>query len=302
MPSSFVASVLTKFAVVTQESEARLESRSGAGIHAARTADGQDAYLKLSPATQGPDAVAAARRELRFYQHLAATAPVHTPKLLNSVDTDDGVGMLLEAAGEPVPVGSWTPSMWAALGRELAALHSIPPPKGPSWNRPDALRQALAYPDRPAIEAFWAPVLPRLNEIFSQRTELERWMDALPPVFIHGDCHTDNIVQSSESLVFLDWQMSGIGRPGSDLAFLNVRAMPAGVTTPPELLESYLDGRSYDRRTLELALMAEELAAFVFQWPPFAAYNSPTGIDRVRLRAGALSEQWLDAQDEASGR
>jgi aminoglycoside phosphotransferase (APT) family kinase protein len=46
--------------------------------------------------------------------------------------------------------------------------------------------------------------------------------------------HTDNIVHSSESLVFLDWQMSGVGRPGSDLAFLNVRAMPAGVTTPPE--------------------------------------------------------------------
>jgi len=293
MSSSFVTTVLRTFGVVAQEPGARLESRSGAGVHAARTADGFDAYLKLTPAALGPEALAGARRELRFYRDLAPTAPVRTPRLLNWADTDGGVALLLAAAGAPRQVRSWTPAMWAELGRDLAALHNMPRPAGPGWSRPDALRQALADPELPAIGEFWGPTLPRLGEILARRAELRRQMDALAPVFVHGDCHSDNIALSGESLVFLDWQGAGIGRPGSDLAFLNVRAIPAGVIAPPALLDSYLDGRPGERRTVELALLAEELAVFVFLWAPFAAYNTPAGIDRVRHRTQALAQQWL---------
>ncbi|MFD9538574.1 phosphotransferase family protein [Streptomyces sp. NPDC060022] len=233
-----------------------------------RTAGGQSAYLKLTPAAQGPDALAAARRELLFYRRPAPTAPVRSPELLMSADTEDGLAVLLAAAGRPVPVTAWTPGMSAALGRELASLHGMPLPADASWGRPDALRQALTEPDLPAIEAFWAPTLPLFAEIVSRRAELERRTEGLPRVFIHGDCHTDNITHTEESLVLLDWQESGVGRPVPDLAFLNVRAVPAGVTAPPELLDAYLSGRPHDRRTLELALLAGELAVFVFQWPP----------------------------------
>ncbi|MFD9502579.1 phosphotransferase family protein [Streptomyces sp. NPDC060035] len=301
MPNSFIATVLRKFGVVTVDSEEHLESRSGAGIHAVRTADGQSAYLKLTPVAQGPDALAAARRELLFYQRLAPTAPVLSPKLLLSADTDDGLAMLLTATGNPLPATAWTPGMWATLGHELASLHSMPLPADTSWARPDALRQAMVYPDLPTIEAFWAPTLPLLAEIVARRTELEQRMEALPPVFVHGDCHTDNITHSGESLILLDWQVSGSGRPSSDLAFLNVRAVPAGVTAPPELLDAYLSGSPHDRRALEFASLAEELAVFVFQWPPFAAYNNPTGIDRVRQRTRDLSERWFDARNGAGG-
>ena len=272
------------------------ESRSGAGVRAVRTPDGLAAYTKITPATLGPQALAAARRELSFYRELAPVAPVRTPRLLAGTDTDEGVTLLLAAAGEPRPVESWTPSNWADLGRELAALHTMPAPTGPNWIRDDGLRKALTDPDLPSIEAFWAPTLPRLAEILAQRADLRRQMDALPPVFIHGDCHTNNIMHSANTLVFLDWQVSGIGRPGSDLAFLNVRAVPAGITAPPELLDSYLDAHPHERRTIEMALLAEELAVFVWQWPAFAAYNSPTGIDRVRRRTRNLAERWLDTR------
>ncbi|MFE6040527.1 phosphotransferase family protein [Streptomyces sp. NPDC056452] len=301
MPNSFVATVLRKFGVIAEESEEHLESRSGAGIHAVRTADGRSAFLKLTPAAQGPDALAAARRELLFYQRLAPGAPVRSPELLLSADTEDGLAILLAATGKPLPVTAWTPGTWAALGLELAALHGMPLPADTGPGRPDALLHAMAEPDLETIEAFWAPALPLLAEIVSRRAELERHMEALPQVFIHGDCHTDNITHSGESLVLLDWQVSGSGRPVSDLAFLNVRAVPAGVTAPPELLDAYLSGCPHDRRTLELALLAEELAVFVFQWPPFAAYNSPTGIDRVRQRTRDLSERWFAARNEAGG-
>lgn len=286
--------MLGRFGAVAQEPEAPRESRSSAGVHAVRTATGLAAYLKVTDAGSGPQALAIARRELSFYRDLAPAVPVRTPVLVDYADTDDGIAMLLEAAGEPVPVGSWTPTMWAKLGRDLAALHSMPPPADPRWTRPDGLRKAIADPDLPAIEAFWGPVLPRLDEILTRRAELARRMEALPPVFIHGDCHTDNITHSRESLIYLDWQVAGIGRPGTDLTFLNVRAAPSGLTVPPELLNSYLDGRPAERRTLQPALLAEELAVYILQWPAFAAYNSPAGIDRVRRRTQALAEQWLD--------
>jgi aminoglycoside phosphotransferase (APT) family kinase protein len=294
MSSDFMTMVLDEFGVAAQESRARLESRSGAGVRAVRTTDGQTGYVKVTPAMLGPRALAAARRELRFYQDLAPVAPVRTPRLLDCVDAEDGVAVLLEAAGEPRDAASWTADMWADLGRELATLHSMPLPTGTDWNRPDALREALADPDLEEIYACWAPALPQLADLVAQRIELEDQIRALPPVFTHGDCHTDNIVHSAGSLVFCDWQEAGIGRPVSDLAFLSVRVTPAGVTVPRALVDAYLDNRPCERHALQRALVAEELAILVFLWPPFAAFNSLSGIARVRRRARELTGRWFE--------
>jgi Ser/Thr protein kinase RdoA (MazF antagonist) len=289
MQSSFVTTVLTEFGVLTPESLTQLESQSAAEVYTARTASGQPAYLKLTSSARGLDAVAAARRELHFYQEIAPSAPVRTPKLLDAVDTNDGVAVLLETAGDPLPARSWTTAMWVALGKDLAALHSM---QGPALQRPDALQLAMANPDMAAIESFWGPALPMLAELLTRCAELEQSMDSLPSVFGHGDCHTGNILHAGGSLVFLDWQVSGLGRPGSDLAFLNVRAASTCVTAPPDLLDAYLSGIPTDRRALELALVAEELAVFVFQWPPFAAFNWPMGNEHVRQRARVLCSRW----------
>jgi aminoglycoside phosphotransferase (APT) family kinase protein len=301
MSSDFTTMMLGNFRLAVQESDARLESRSGAGVRAVRTTDAQAAYLKLTPATLGPLALMAARRELHFYQDLAPIVPVRTPRLLDCADTEDGVAMLLEAAGEPRAAASWTPRMWADLGRELATLHSMPLPTGPDGNRRDALQEALADPNLEGINAFWAPTLPRLADLVSQRAELEDQIRALPPVFTHGDCHIGNIVHSAGSPVFRDWQAAGIGRPVSDLAFLSVRATPAGVTVPRALVDAYLDTRPCERHTLQRALVAEELAIFVFLWPPYAAFNSSSGITRVRQRTHELVKQWFDTPADARG-
>ncbi|WP_159450941.1 phosphotransferase family protein [Micromonospora cremea] len=259
-----------------------------------RTPGGQAAYLKVTPAALGPTALAAARRELRFYRDVAPVTSVRTPRLLDCVDAEDVVVVLLEAAGEPEEAPSWTAGMWANLGRELATLHSMPLPTGTGWNRPDALLEVLANADLEEIRAFWAPVLPQLADLVSRRFELEDQIGALPPVFIHGDCHTDNIVHSAGSLVFCDWQAAGIGRAVSDLAFLSVRVTPAGVTVPRALVDTYLDGRPGERRALQRALLAEELAILVFLWPPFAAFNSQPGIAHVHRRARELTARWFE--------
>jgi aminoglycoside phosphotransferase (APT) family kinase protein len=250
-------------------------SRSGAGVRLVRTAAGQEAYRKVMPGS------AAARRELRFYRELAPLVPVRTPELLAGEEAEEGVTLLLASAGERVEIAAWTTEMWAELGRELAALHSMPLPPGAEWNRPDALLEAIAAPDLAGIEAFWPPSIAG-GRI---RAELLKQLRSQPTVFTHGDCHTDNIVRSGDSLVFCDWQLAGVARPASDLAFLSVRATPAGVPVAPALLDAYRASRPCDAR----ALVAEELAVLVFLWPPYAAFNGSDGIARIRRRAEELT-------------
>jgi Ser/Thr protein kinase RdoA (MazF antagonist) len=168
----------------------------------------------------------------------------------------------------------------------------MPLPTGTDWTRPDPLLDALLAPTFDDITAFWAATLPQLAEVVSDRSELADQICALPPVFIHGDCHTDNILHGAGALIFCDWQATGIGRPTSDLAFLSVRSVPSGVTVPHALVDAYLNHRMCERESLRRALLAEELAILVFLWPPYAAFNSPTGIARVRQRARVLAERW----------
>lgn len=293
VPGELMKWASSKFGVVAERYGSPLESRSGAGVHPVRTVGGEAAYLKVTPVALGARALASARRELRFYRELGPVVPVCVPSLLDAMDTEEGVAVLLATAGEPRAPSTWTPRMWASLGRELAALHSMPPPEAAGWDRPDGLEESLAAPDERQIAEFWADTLPQLPTLMSLRAEFQERMRSLPPVFIHGDCHTDNIVHGAGSLVFCDWQVTGTGRPVSDLAFLSVRATPSGTVVPGVLVDAYLKSRPYDRHALERAMVAEELATHVFQWPPFAPFNSPIGIDRVRRRACELARQFL---------
>ncbi|GAA2909388.1 hypothetical protein Acy02nite_88910 [Actinoplanes cyaneus] len=286
-----IAEVLHSLKLTPDEPVAALESRSGAGLHPVRTAAGEPAFLKVTPAALGADARAAAGRELRFYTEIAPAVPIRVPRLLDVAETSEGVALLLEKTGKTVDVRSWTPPLWTALGRDLAALHEVAVPSG--WFRPDGLAESLDAPDLSVAQRFWEPSLARVTDLIAGRDALVKAMEAVPAVFVHGDCHTENIVVDGDTLVLLDWQVCGPGRPSGDLAFPNVRAMPAGVTAPAELLDSYLRHRPDDRATLELAILAEELSMYVFQWPPFAAYNTPSGVQRVRRRATELAARWF---------
>ena len=270
------------------------ESRSRAGVQRVSTATGESAYLKLTAATTGRDGVDAARRELRFYQHVAAGAPLRTPKLLGFLDTEDGIGLLLEATGDSVEIHSWTQDMWTELGGALAKLHDMPVPATWDKSRRDGLLEAMADPDEDQVRAFWSSSLSQLDQILAERAALSDQLMAAPEVFVHGDCHTGNVLQAEDaSLVFCDWQSTGLGRPSSDLAFLMVRAAPSGVVPPRALLDAYSQASPARGHTLDRSVLAEELAILVFLWPPFAAYNDERGVIRVRQRTSQRADQWL---------
>jgi Ser/Thr protein kinase RdoA (MazF antagonist) len=165
--------------------------------------------------------------------------------------------------------------MWAELGDRLAVLHDSPVPD--VWARPDPLSGDLSA-------AYWD--MPDVPDVLAD-------LATLAPVFGHGDCHSANVVWRDGRLALCDWQTSGIGRPGSDLAFPSVRAAPEGVRVPPDLVDAYARRRGCDAALVRRAVLAEELATLLFLWPPYAKHHTDAAIGRVRERLHALVTRWL---------
>jgi Ser/Thr protein kinase RdoA (MazF antagonist) len=291
-PGELMSLAVRQFGIAIDHVAKPTDARSGARVHRARTLGGRAAYLKLTPAVLGPETLDAARRELRFYRQLAAEVPVQTPPLLDSFEVDLGVALLLAAAGEQVKVSAWSGTARSMLGRDLAALHSVQV-AGQDWVRPDALLDTMSAPVSGTIAKFWGGVLPGLRELLDSRRALREELASQPAVLVHGDCHTGNIVHAGDGLVFWDWQSTGLGRATSDLAMLGVRAAPAGIGVPRDAMKAYVNQRGCDVNELERALILEELAIFVFQWPPFADYNSRARIARVHDRTRDLAARWF---------
>jgi aminoglycoside phosphotransferase (APT) family kinase protein len=275
-PGELMLRAAREFGVTIDDAAGPGDAHSGADVRRVRTHDGQSAYLKVTRADPGSRMLDAARRELRFYRDRAAVVPVRTPVLLDARDLDQGVALLLGAAGDQVPVTEWSSAAWSGLGRDLAGLHAVPLASG-DRDRPDTLLEAMAAPDLAAITGFWGDVLPGLPGLLESADTLREELAAQPAVLVHGDCHTGNVLHSAGGLVFCDWQSAGAGRAASDLAMIAVRAAPSGARVPPALMSEYLGQRGAGVSQLERTLILEELAIFVFQWPTYAVHHGPAG-------------------------
>jgi Ser/Thr protein kinase RdoA (MazF antagonist) len=291
-PGELMWRAVREFGITIDHDARPADARSGAGVHRARTPGGRPAYLKVTRAALGLRALDAARRELRFYRHLAAEVPVATPPLLDALELDLGVAVLLAAAGDQVRVTDWSGTAWSKLGRDLAALHAVQVARQ-DWGRPDTLLEAMSAPVSGIITRYWGGILPGLPELLDSREALREELATQPAVLIHGDCHTGNIVHAADGLVFCDWQATGAGRATSDLAMLAVRAAPAGAVVPRNAMRAYLNQCAGDSSQLRRALVLEELAIFLFQWPAYAAYNSRAGRGRVHQRTRQLAARWF---------
>jgi len=108
-----------------------------------------------------------------------------------------------------------------ALGRELARIHTITPPRadlGFLGEAPADSCRAFITAQRAALDR---QVLPRPALEWGLR-HLERTAPpALPPVLNHNDFRTGNIMLSDAGVTaVLDWEFSGWGDPHADLGWL----------------------------------------------------------------------------------
>jgi Ser/Thr protein kinase RdoA (MazF antagonist) len=288
-------------ATTAERLDARLESResahglSGSHVHPVRRKDGSECVLKVTSLRSEDDA-RAGRRELAFYRDLAERVPIRTPALLDYVEDDDVIAMLLSAHGQIRPATSWDGRSWVSLAVDLARLHGTAVPDPDRWNAHWSHFNILRAPDLPMVDGFWRQDLASsLDAIVDSRERLEQEILQAGECFVHGDCHTENVLHEDGALVWIDWQGSGIGNPAVELAFLEARATPSGARVPPEMLARYCRERDMDLERMRRAVMAAELSIFIFEWPPYAAFDAPAGTRRVRRRTRDLAQRWIDS-------
>lgn len=287
---TFHEDILAKFNVRPSSDAALAGSMSASYVTSVIDQSGHPAVLKLTPGEAGDSALRAAEHELNFYTSFAETAPIRTPVLLNHYRNDDGIAVLLSAHGRTKIAEAWDDRSWTALGADLALLHTMPIP---TWQRDWPLRNSLQHPDYSTIEQFWRPSLgTSLDKVLEQRTRLEQLIFCSDSSFLHGDCHTDNILHEDGRLVWVDWQAAGPGNLALDWALLSVRATPSGARIPSAALAEYCRTREMDLELTRRSVAAAEMSIFVFEWPPYAGYNTPVGVERVRHRTKHLVQQW----------
>lgn len=270
-------------------------SMSGSQVHAVTRPDRTLAVLKVTVSAEGPTR-RAAERELHFYVNLRAQVGVRTPELLDYRESAHLVAILLTEHPAPRPASTWSRDQWVALADGLARIHQTPVPAGGAHGRsPSWLEATLHDPDMARTRAFWSwPGEPQLlSPILADTVPLQDAMSPLADCFLHGDCHTDNILIDHDQLIWTDWQGAGMGNPAAELAFSSIRATPAGAVLPQEeMTQRYAEARTLDTAQVRRATLAAELATFLFTWPEYAAYNTLRGVERVHRRVAGLARAW----------
>lgn len=180
--------------------------------------------------------------EVRFYQQVAPTLPLRTPRVYHSdIDVETASFVLLMEDLAPAEQGDQlagcTPEQAAAALDELVNLHA------PRWDDPTLAELDWLHGDPEQRQMFMIGLLPMLWQGFRERyadrlgpevheagdalfASLEGFMreDTRPWTIAHGDYRLDNLLFTTEggrtsSVTVVDWQTCTHGPALSDVAY-----------------------------------------------------------------------------------
>lgn len=199
-------------------------------------------------------------REVRFYQELAPTLDIQTPRAWFAdidLDTQNFV-LVMEDLAPAVPgdqIQGCTPEAARLAMAELARLH------GPRWGDSELESiEWLGVQDEESIakvEALWRQVFPGFEARYENRMAPDHLRIAralgekfqsyvrgrsAPRTVTHGDYRLDNMLfGGSYPLTVVDWQSPGIGAGAADAAYFMGTALEPGARREceRELLASY---------------------------------------------------------------
>lgn len=181
-------------------------------------------------------------REVKFYDHIAATVAIRVPHCHHSSwseDTGDFVLVLEDMApaaqGDQV-AGCGVEQAHSAVA-ELAQLH------GPRWDDPtlfehEFLSRRSGPEDAEQLVGLWSMFLPGFLATYEPyltepgvalldrfTSSLGAWVDGRsgPVTVVHGDYRLDNLLfgtlEGGPAVTAVDWQTPGHGTPVGDLAY-----------------------------------------------------------------------------------
>jgi aminoglycoside phosphotransferase (APT) family kinase protein len=185
----------------------------------------------------------------------AGEAGAPSPRVLHVLETPDGIGrgfLMDRVEGEAIgrklvrdeAFASARPLIVRQAGAILARLHRLEPAALPPLPNTSARQELAALRDSYKRDGQPRPVFELAFRWLAERTP----PDPSPPVVVHGDFRTGNLIVGPDGLrAVLDWELACLGDPGRDLGWFCTASWRFGELDKPaggfgsreELLDAY---------------------------------------------------------------
>lgn len=208
---------------------------------------------------------------------------------------------------EPAELAGWTPmqvrEVALSLVDVLAALHAVDPAEVglADFGRPAGFAERQVRRWKRQLDASRSRDLPGIDELHDR---LAATVPESPDgVIVHGDFRLDNVLVGADRTIqaVLDWEMSTLGDPLTDLGLLLVYAARLNVPGQPdnaELADRYArhSGRDLGRLDWYLAFAAFKLAVILegVHYRYLRGQTVGPGFDNVGARVPPLVAQGLE--------
>lgn len=228
------------------------------------------------------------RREVSFYQHLAASIATRTPRCYFAErDESDKFLLLLEDLSPAAVIDQSVGITLATARAGLAALAGL---HGPTHARADLHDAAWLGGVSEELRPLYSAVVPVLFDRFIERydaridNELRTTVRALRerlglfgdyttpfPCVTHGDFRTDNLLidacDGAVAVAVVDWQTVGVGSPLLDVAYFLTTSLAPDVCARHEfeLLDYYLAKLNDYGVDIPLDLARQEFSRYTLQ-------------------------------------
>lgn len=234
------------------------------------------------------------RREAEVAEALPDTVPA--PRFTATLEVDRWVVLLFEDIIGTPPILPWQRGKLSRVLEAMATLASILTPtpiSAPPASFPGGANDwatlcldPSALEGLPGLDAWARRNVERLSDVASTAKSAHQG-----PTLLHTDIRADNILLTSDGVVFVDWPHAKIGAPWVDLVYFLPSVAMQGGGDPQELFWGHPLADGADRRAVCSVLAS--LTGFFING---ATQDPPPGLPTLRkfqLAQGIAALAWL---------
>jgi aminoglycoside/choline kinase family phosphotransferase len=253
-------------------------------------------------------------REVRFYEELAADAPVRVPKCLHAaIDPETSLFILiLEDVGQLRHVDQL---VGCGFDDAIQALRTLAKFQARWWGQDLSDLATTFIPMNDGFNQFVVPMLHQQNWPAARDARPDLWPEDVsafldgfvakvpqileglmgPDTLIHNDYRVDNLLWDGDDIVVLDFQMSSVASGLLDFAYFVGQSIPKEVRQErfDELMNAYLSELAANGVLLDRDVAFDKYRralVFGFMWP----LGLMGGYDTLEPRGRELAQTMLE--------